>query len=270
MTDDFIVYCGDNREIYSRVPKVQAVITDPPYGDEVHSKDKVGRENGSGGRITNDPVPFEGLSEQDMQHLGRFVGRHVEGWAIIFCQTEQIENWKEWLVCEEVRYFRPMMWIKTNAKPNLRGHGPGVGHETIQSYWCGPGKQRWNGGGKVGVFIHPTRNDYEVKHPTNKPVPLMKELVRYFTDPGDTVFDPFMGCGSTGVAALELGRKFIGIEKNQEYFSEAVRRLREAARPGLMLADDPKAQTLFGDSAFGSIGTRRRLEREAKEREDAG
>lgn len=267
----YVIYCGDNHEYYPAIPAVQAVFTDPPYGTEVHDKDKVGRNES--GQVDSVPVPFISLTASDMAGVARFCEERCSGWALIFCQTEQIKDWRSMMegrTLDAIRYFRPMLWIKPDAKPNLRGHGPGIGHETIQSYWCGPEKQRWNGGGKVGVFYH-TRNrrsDGGMKHPTEKPVSLMKELVRYFTNPGDTIFDPFMGAGSTGVAAIELGRNFIGIEKNRAFYEEAERRLQEAAQPGLMIPQQAKMPTLFGDAAFGSVGTRKRLMREAKEKTD--
>lgn len=65
------------------------------------------------------------------------------------------------------------------------------------------------------------------KHPTQKPVELMNYFVRTLTNPGDMVLDPFMGSGSTGVSARVLGRKFTGIELNEEYFDISVKRIGE-------------------------------------------
>ena len=62
-------------------------------------------------------------------------------------------------------------------------------------------------------------------HPTQKPVELLEWLVRSYTEPGDTVFDPFMGSGSTGVACARCGRRFVGVEMDGGYFDEAVRRV---------------------------------------------
>ncbi len=66
-------------------------------------------------------------------------------------------------------------------------------------------------------------------HPHEKPVDLLKTLIEHATTPGDLVLDPFMGSGSTGVAAWELGRRFIGIELDATYFDLARRRLQQAA-----------------------------------------
>ena len=71
-------------------------------------------------------------------------------------------------------------------------------------------------------------------HPTQKPISLLRELVRKTT--GETIFDPFMGSGTTGVAAVNLGRRFIGIEIEPKYFDIACRRISDAlARPDLFI-----------------------------------
>lgn len=268
---------GNNRDHYDRLVPVQCVLTDPPYGDEVHLKDKLGRK--PDGEVDAMPVPFDQLDAEDVARLAVFLREHCRGWALVFSQTEQINFWREQMEGlsldasgeKLVRYNRPMVWIKPDAKPNFRGHGPGTGFETIQAYWCGGGPQSWNGGGQVGVFYHPRgrRVEGELKHPTAKPVSLMKELVRLFTNPGDIIFDPFMGCGSTGIAAIELGRRFIGIEKDETYFNEAARRMEESASAEVLVTEDAKMPTLFGNSAYGSTNTKKRLRREAKEKEDA-
>lgn len=65
-------------------------------------------------------------------------------------------------------------------------------------------------------------------HPTQKPVPLLEYLVKTYTDPGQTVLDNCMGSGSTGVACVNTGRRFIGIEQNKQYFDIAQKRIEEA------------------------------------------
>ena len=66
------------------------------------------------------------------------------------------------------------------------------------------------------------------QHPTQKPVPLLEYLIRTYTNPGETVLDPTMGSGSTGVAAANTGRNFIGIELNAGYFAIAQERIQAA------------------------------------------
>jgi DNA modification methylase len=76
------------------------------------------------------------------------------------------------------------------------------------------------------------RGDYKGKHhPTMKPVDLMTWCIQRAGAP-ETILDPFMGSGTTGVAAIQLGRKFIGIEREEKYFDIACRRIEQAAKQG--------------------------------------
>ena len=83
--------------------------------------------------------------------------------------------------------------------------------------------------GKIETSImRCNREQYQYKHPTQKPVALMERLVRLVSDENDTILDPFMGGGSTGVACINTNRKFIGIELDDEYFDTAVKRVSKA------------------------------------------
>lgn len=77
--------------------------------------------------------------------------------------------------------------------------------------------------------LHPNNRGGKV-HPTQKPLPLMEWIIEKYTNEGDTVLDPFMGSGTTGVAALKLGRKFIGIEKEPKYFTIAAQRITDVLK----------------------------------------
>ena len=76
------------------------------------------------------------------------------------------------------------------------------------------------------VWTFPTVQAYRGKHPTEKPVALMRHIISASSRPGAVVLDPFAGSGTTGVAARELGRSFVGIEKDAGYFEMADRRIR--------------------------------------------
>ena len=77
----------------------------------------------------------------------------------------------------------------------------------------------------VETSVAPKSERVYGKHPTQKPVVLMKHFIKTLTNPGDLVLDPFMGSGSTGVAAQELGRRFVGIELDEIYYRIACRRM---------------------------------------------
>jgi len=86
---------------------------------------------------------------------------------------------------------------------------------------------------KSNVLQYP--KDYTGHHPTQKPVALMEDLVKTYTNPGDTVLDFTMGSGSTGVACANTGRRFIGIEREPKYFDIACRRIEDAQRQGRLI-----------------------------------
>ncbi|MGA2504407.1 MAG: site-specific DNA-methyltransferase [Anaerolineales bacterium] len=72
-------------------------------------------------------------------------------------------------------------------------------------------------------------HDLFTGYPSQKPIGLIRELVEKYTNPGDTVFDPFMGSGTTGVACMQLGRNFIGCEIKPKYFAIAEKRIKDAS-----------------------------------------
>lgn len=77
-------------------------------------------------------------------------------------------------------------------------------------------------------------NDVYTGHKSQKPISLMRKIVSLYTKKGDTVLDPFMGSGTTGVACVELGRNFIGIEQDNNYYEIAKNRIKETQmQPGL-------------------------------------
>ena len=90
------------------------------------------------------------------------------------------------------------------------------------------------------IIDFPTKRN-DVLHPTEKPIKLFEYLVRTYTNAGETVLDICMGSGTTGVAAIQTGRNFIGIEKEQKYFEIAIRRIAQAPQP--LFTEPPRQPT---------------------------
>jgi site-specific DNA-methyltransferase (adenine-specific) len=118
------------------------------------------------------------------------------------------------------------IWRKPDGSPQFTGDRPGMGWEAI-AICHRPGRKRWNGGGRHAVWEYPKGNN-RTGHPTEKPLRLFADLVRLFTDEGETVCDPYMGSGTTGVACVRHGRRFVGIEIDPRFYAIAEKRITAA------------------------------------------
>lgn len=221
------LYLGDCLEVMASLGEVDHVISDPPYEDELHNA--VGRIRRTDGVQIVSDLGFDGINAQRAD-VARAVVAGCRGWAILFCLAEGVRAWRDELQTVGAKYDTCLAWVKPDAAPRFNGQGAARGFECAVTAWCGGGHRRWNGGGRRGVFTHPVNVGRHGGHPTEKPVPLMMDLVSLYTDPGAVVLDPFMGSGTTGVACAKLGRRFIGIEQNPEFFELACRRIEQAYR----------------------------------------
>lgn len=243
---------ADNRDVLPTLPdkSVAHVITDPPYEAEAHTKGRrlKGKTKGPGGdrEVLEAPLSFAAMTAEERDFSAAQFARLAVRWSLVFCQVEAVNAWSRSLVESGANTKRIGVWVKPDAMPQFSGDRPGMGYESIV-FAHAPGRSHWNGGGRVAVFTH-NKNTPGGKHEheTQKPLPLMLELVELFTDPDDVVLDPFCGSGTTGVACLRLGRRFIGIEKDATYAAVARERL-EAESQGLTLRDARAGQqSLFG------------------------
>ncbi len=233
------VVCGDNREVLPTLPdkSVAHVISDSPYSEHVHGKQRR-MLRGSGGRAAADgeqrgeinfvPLGFDALTVEHRRFCAGQFARLAQRWVLEFSDLESTEAWLQDLVAAGLRRWRFGIWNKLNCQPQLSGTGPAVGSEGI-AIAHSEAAMRWNGGGL------PARWDFSIAfdnngrasriHTTQKPEPLMTALIEQFTDPDEVILDPFCGGGTTGVAALKAGRRFIGIEIDEKYARRASARI---------------------------------------------
>lgn len=226
------LWLGDCRDILPTLPKVDHVITDPPYEQlmhDLHASTKLRRNDGGAERKE---LTFEGIDAIRPEFV-EWVKSANQGWLLAFCNVEGVWHWRSELVRQNLKFKTTCIWVKPDATPKLNGQGPALAYECITTTWCGQGHARWNAGGKRGVYTFPTNNDERTgQHPTEKPRRLMSALVKDFTNEGQLICDPFMGSGTTGVASVQLGREFVGIERDPAFFRLACRRIEEAQRQG--------------------------------------
>jgi len=209
---DAKLYLGDCREILPTLGEVDAVITDPPYG------------NGTEYASFND-------TETDVSELINFFVH----WAIENAQRTLVTSGNQ---CQHL-YPRPK-WTLAWVTPAGVGSGPWgfCCWQPILAYGSCPylaaGKGR-----RSDIILH-TESAENNGHPCPKPEKFMRKLVQRGSLSGETVLDPMMGSGSTGVACAKLGRKFIGIEIDPGYFDIACKRIEKAyAQPDLFI-EQPK------------------------------
>lgn len=229
-----VVHLGDclGPEGLASLPdkSVDHVITDPPYETEAHS-DMVRRLDGPGRGASVPvaaPLDFGSMDERTRSQVAREMARVARRWVVVFCQAEGVSAWRSALQAGGASYRRACVWVKPDGMPQISGDRPGMGYESIVTAHA-PGRSRWNGGGRVGVYTFlRCQGGRASEHPTQKPRDLMEALVRDFTDAGETIIDPFAGSGTTGVACKRLGRSFIGWERDPKYHRIAEKRIAEA------------------------------------------
>jgi len=246
-TENVTLFQGDCLSVMPTLDRVDHVITDPPYEAEAHTVQR--RVTGTGG-LQVKPLSFEAMSFELRNVSAEGIALLVRRWVLVFCQAEAIQLWREAFMRVGLNYRRACVWIKPDGMPQYSGDRPAMGYESIVCCHA-KGASRWNGGGRHGVFKcnkNPPGEDYPHLHETQKPLPLMLELVRLFTDENETILDPFMGSGTTGVACLRLGRRFVGIEKNPDFFATARDRLIAEARGQSLRQFRCGQLVLFGDN----------------------
>jgi site-specific DNA-methyltransferase (adenine-specific) len=210
---DCTLYLGDCREILPTLGKVDAVVTDPPYGiSYCHGARAGGRTMGTDGMsIVGDDKPFDPTP-----------------WLKFPCVLWGAEHFKSRLPDGG----RWLVWNK--RRPNIiRDQG------CVENAWCSePGVTRiihipWDGADTGTERVQRV-------HSNQKPIEVMSWSLGFVAHIVGVVLDPFMGSGTTGVACVKLGRKFIGIEIEPKYFEIACKRIEAATREPRLPLPEPK------------------------------
>lgn len=227
------LYCGNSLDLLPVLGRFSHVICDPPYEALTHAaKASASRRIRTDGRDEIKSLGFDCI-DPIREEFVRIAGEACDGWFIAFCTPEGVWRWADCINSSPMKYKRACVWVKPDSTPQLNGQGPAQGAENFVCAWAGTGYARWNAGGKRGVYTHlcnpPDRHGV---HPTEKPRRLMSEIIADFTNPGELICDPFAGSGTTGVAAVMAGRRFVGIEKDPRYFDIACHRIEQAQRQG--------------------------------------
>ncbi len=228
------LYLADCMDVLPTLPKVDAVVTDPPYGNSDTHTAHLSKVKLRNGKPARQALTFTGFSPQQTANLATQLVDLANRWVVMTCE------WKHAHLLDAAGILvRLGIWRKRDGAPQFTGDRPGMGWEAV-AICHAPGKKRWNGGGKHAFWDYPKHGVTE--HPTEKPLLLVKAWVKDFTDEGETILDPFMGSGTTGVACVTMGRRFIGIERERKYFEIACKRISEARRQSDLFVALPAEQ----------------------------
>lgn len=240
--DDARLILGDCLEVIPTLSPVSHVITDPPFEARMHALHAAFKLRRTDGGPQRRDLTFDSIANVREPFLDK-IKLLNQGWLLAFCNVEGVGEWQAAILARDMKFKTTCIWNKPDSTPKLNGQGPALSYECFVTAWCGPGYARWNGGGRRGVFTHSTNpTTRHGLHPTEKPLTLMAEIVSLFTNPDETILDPFAGTASCGVAALTLGRKYIGIEQNPVYFEAACERLERASKQPRLFREPPMKQ----------------------------
>jgi DNA modification methylase len=255
------LYCGDCREVLPTI-SADAIVTSPPYAQqrkyELEGFDwKQTVCNG----LVKSPDNAQVLINLGLVHRDGYVVRywdpligHMEangwrlfGWYIWDQMSGMMGDWNGRLAPshEFVFHFNKLSRTVNKTKPTLGGriHSSNLrnvdGTSKLKSHDGRP-VQPTKIPDSVIRTVRETSTGFAAAHPARFPETFAKELIAPFTDPGQCVCDPFLGSGTTGVVAVEMGRKFIGIEIEPKYFDIACRRISEATKQTDLFIEKPK------------------------------
>lgn len=212
MIGDATLYRGDCMEVLPILSPVDAVITDPPFGISFAAQPTKGQR-----KAGMAAVDWDDELAVDIDAL-RSLGAVQIIWGGNYYSLPSTRGW--------------LTWFKPDAPPSM-GH--------FELGWTNLDQNTR----QISCSISST-NPERVGHPTQKPLRVMAWSIEQAGPTIATILDPFMGSGTTGVAAIQLGRKFVGIERDERYFETACKRIEQAVAQGQLFAPEVPKQEQVG------------------------
>lgn len=221
LADGVVCYLGDCRTVLPTLGKVDAVVTDPPYGIAFSKGESGKRVTGSRlcasrwtDPIIGDGVPFDPAVILDYAEVITWGADHYR---------KRLPETGRFLAWDKKAGWA---FEDTFSDVEFAWHSEGGASKVISYLWKGVRQDGEKGFPKYHIM--------------QKPIAVMEWCINALRGPGQIILDPFMGSGTTGVAAVKLGRQFIGIEIEPQYFDIACRRISEAIKQPDMFIEKPK------------------------------
>ena len=238
-TEQSLLLNGDCVEQLRVIPdgSVSLLLTDPPYNLGLFMKGRgtnMGklRENHFAVSAWDQLEPEAWAESMDVFFKSAARVMKKRGSMIVFMSLIKVQSVIDLAVKNGFYYKTTGVWHKTNPIPRNMNLQFVNSTEAWLYFTYGAATGTFNNNGRVmhdfiETSVVPKSEKGHGKHPTQKPLGLMKHFVELLTNEGDIVLDPFMGSGSSGVAAVQLNRRFVGIELSQDYFKLAKERIEE-------------------------------------------
>lgn len=221
------IYNDDCKKLIKNIPdqSIDLILTDPPYNIGPYSSGNIKFKNRKD--MNNDIADWDQDVIDPLCLVNDFVRiLKPTGNIFIFTGSNYFGKWHS--VLDPIfDTFQYMCWHKTNPTPSVRKSSFLNSIELIVCCWNKGHTWNFINQREMHNFMETSicMGHERLKHPTQKPVKILQHIINITTNPGDTVLDPFMGVGSSGHAALNLSRNFIGYELEKEYFDMATERL---------------------------------------------
>lgn len=221
---------GDCFEKMEELPdhSIDLILCDPPYNLAQYSTGNMKFDWRA--EINNDVASWDEkpLNPADLVEEFKRILK-PDGNIFIFCSYNLLGKFHE-VFDPKFDTFQFMVWHKTNPVPNIRKSSFLNSCELIVCLWNKGHVWNFTRQNEMHNFIEApicmgNERIKDPKHPTQKPLAVLEPIIRIASNEGALVFDPFMGVGSTGAAALKLGRRFLGVEIDERYYEAAVKRL---------------------------------------------
>jgi site-specific DNA-methyltransferase (adenine-specific) len=240
------LYCGDCFEILPTISqKIDAVISDPPFGNTSCDwdipinlsefwkviKDKT-KDNAVYVMFAVGKFTIDLINSNYNDFFYDLVWQKNYGLGFLRAKKQQLRSHEQIIIfCKKGQKikstYNPQMWQGKPVCRTIKGKYSKVYKKYIECDYINPSGMRY----PLSVITIPKGNvDRNSPHSTCKPVELMDYLVKTYSNKNDVVCDPFMGSGTTGVSAVMGGRRFVGIEKNEEFFKLAVKRIKDSIK----------------------------------------
>jgi len=233
LAEGIVLIQGDCLEVLPTLGRFDAVVTDPPYGIGADKNLRANKQHGAAAAPSRDyGVGNWDAAPPDAVAINLVVAaaRHSILWGGNYFQVPPASGWLVWDKENGTNGYADCELAWTNIPQAVRRL-----------------KWRW-----AGMLQQDMRNKEDRVHPTQKPAEVMRFSIQQVPD-AHTILDPFMGSGTTGVAAVKLGRRFTGIEIDPGYFDIACRRIAAALNQPDLFVEPPKPahqlSILDGDAA---------------------